>query len=235
MLTHIRSLSLIQAPILTQEKWLIHGFGLRGVSLNGYLEAFQTGNVVVPETKQVHGKTVHILPQKKRGLLEGDAFLTDRPGIVAFVRTADCLPVLLADPVKRVVGAVHAGWRGTAEKAVVAALEKMRETWGCEAKNIKAALGPAIGGRSYAVGEETVRVLKENGLYPGPWIEEVHRGEWYFDIAYANRDLLEDAGVLSQNRYMSLASTARDLEKFYSVRKEGFETGRQFNFIMIRP
>ncbi|MBI4224077.1 MAG: peptidoglycan editing factor PgeF, partial [Deltaproteobacteria bacterium] len=168
------------------------------------------------------------------GPLQGDAFLTDQPGIVCHVRTADCVPLLLADCKNHVIGAVHAGWRGTAQKVVVAAIEKMREKWKTEPADLKAALGPAIGGHCYEVGADVAGAFEKAGLHPGEWMEEIWNDRWYLDLAFANFHLLQAAGVPKEKIYVSLACTACDLEKFASYRKEGKGTGRQESFIMIR-
>lgn len=231
MLIHIESLPLIQPPLFQEEDWLIHGFGLRDISVERYLQALGCSHALVPQTKQVHGNQVHRVPGP---LFTGDAFLTDQPGVVCHVRTADCVPILLADTKRRVVGAVHAGWKGTAAKIVQAAIEKMQMEWHTDPADMKAALGPAIGGHCYEVGPEVAQAFAQAGLNPGEWMEETWHGRWYLDLAFANRELLVRAGISKERIYLSLACTACDLEKFSSYRKEGKGTGRQVSFILIR-
>jgi polyphenol oxidase len=88
---------------------------------------------------------------------EGDALIASRPGLTVSIRTADCFPILLADPVHRVVAAVHAGWRGTAAEIVTVTLRRMSEEFGTRAEDVAAAIGPGIGVCCYRVGEEVAR------------------------------------------------------------------------------
>jgi len=236
MLTQIDSLPVIQAPVFAGEDWLRHGFGLKDIPIERYLEIFGLTQTVVPKTKQVHGNKVHLLGreslEKIANPLEGDGFLTDKKGVVCISRTADCLPILFADPKNRAVGAVHSGWRGMTEQVVVATFEAMKKQWGSRPEDLKVALGPAIGGHCYRIGIEVVRALEKVGLYPGPWIEEKDHNNWYLDIAFANRHLLERLGIPRENLYLSLACTACDNNRFRSYRKEGGKFGEQVSFIV---
>lgn len=239
MLTTIETLPIIQAPLLKEIPWLLHGFGTKDISLEKYLDLFRVSKVWTPKTKQVHESTVHFLQyssseNNEAKVLEGDAFVTNQAGVVCFVRTADCLPILLVDVSNRVVGAVHAGWKGTADKILLKTIELFEKKWGSEVKNLKIALGPAIGGHCYWIREDVKETFEEKGLYPGPWMEQVTPKQWFLDIACANLHLLERKGVPRGNIYLSLACTACDLKRFHSFRKEGGKKGEQVNFIMIR-
>jgi len=235
MYTKIQNLPIIQAPIFKEESWLTHGFGIKDISAEQYLDGLRIGNALLPKTEQPHGKKVHRLQKDYKGdLLEGDAFVTDQSGLFCFVRTADCLPILIADTKQHVVGAVHAGWKGTAAGVLLETLACFKKEYGSKSEDLKIAVGPSIGARCYEVGEEVVGALKEANLYPRPWVEAGRPGKWYLDIAYANMHLLERAGVKRDQIYLSLACTACDLEKFHSYRKEKGKLGEQVNFIMIK-
>lgn len=233
MLTTVGSEPIIRAPLLDDEPWLAHGFGLKDIAIEKYLKALLLRDAHIPQTHQTHGNDAHVLSKKNsREILEGDIFLSAEPGVVCWVRTADCLPILIADPKKKVVGAVHAGWRGTASKAVLAALDRLKKEWGSRPADLKVAFGPAIGGRCYRVGEDCVRIFETAGLYPAPWFEVEDRRHWTLDIAYANLYLLERAGVSPPQIYFSLACTACDPEKFHSFRGENGKKGEQVGFIV---
>ncbi len=246
MLTQVENLPIIQAPQLQRFDWLLHGFGLKDISIEDYLRAAGLKNPVIPKTHQSHGNTVHVcshhdlrlpagsLAGSTNPVLEGDVFVTNQPGIVCWVRSADCLPILLADRKNKAVAAVHAGWRGTAQKAILAAIETMQKQFHTQTSDVIAALGPAIGGRCYHVGSDVVQIFKKSGLYPNPWLEQVDPTHWYLDIAYANLHLLEEAGLTKENIYLSLACTACDLEKFHSFRREKGKRGEQVSFILVR-
>lgn len=94
-----------------------------------------------------------------------DALVTNQPGICLMVLSADCVPVLLFEPEKRVVAAVHAGWRGTAANIVVETVRVMQENFGCDPQRVVAAIGPSIGKCCFEVGEEVARVFQQ--LFPG--------------------------------------------------------------------
>ena len=245
MLTSIQTLPIIQSPIFNSFDWLVHGFGIKDITIEQYVKALGLKETQIPKTHQPHGNAVHFLTTKKKThgpwsivhgpILEGDAFITMEPGIVCWVRTADCLPILLVDPKHRAVGAVHSGWKGTTEKVVLAAIDAMKKEYKTAPKDLKVALGPAIGGHCYLVQKNVVREFKEAGLYPGPWMDLIDSNKhWFLDIAFANLYLLETAGVSREQVYLSLACTACDLERFHSFRKEGEKKGEQVSFILVR-
>lgn len=238
MLTHLNSLPIIQSPVFNSFDWLAHGFGTKDITIEQYVQAFDLKNIEIPKTHQPHGNAVHLLKRaasnERRATLEGDGFLTDAPGIVCWVRSADCLPILLVDAKHRAVGAVHSGWKGTAQKVLLAAIEAMQKEWKTDPADLRVALGPAIGGHCYRISENVVKVFEAEGLYPGPWIEELDRGQWYLDIGYANIHLLQTMGVMRDQIYFSLACTACDLNKFHSFRKEQGKKGEQVSFIVVR-
>ena len=136
------------------------------------VEAFSTRrDAVLPypviQGHQVHDCKVAIIdrPGMKREDLEGyDAFITALPGVAIGARTADCIPVLLCDPVRRVVAAVHAGWKGTVLHISQKTIAVMAERFGCKAEDLRAVIGPGIGPESFQVGEEVVARFKEAGF-----------------------------------------------------------------------
>jgi len=97
--------------------------------------------------------------------LSGDALVTNQPGLLLAVQVADCLPILLVDPRRRVVAAVHAGWRGTASRITEKAVGRMRQEFGCDPKMIVAAIGPGIHACCYQVGPEVVETLESQFSY----------------------------------------------------------------------
>lgn len=233
MFALFNALPIIQAPLLQGENWLCHGFGIKDISIERYLDALGLAKIIVPETKQPHGNRVHVLQaEKQSSVLVGDAFLTDRSSLVCWVRSADCIPILLADSKHHVVGAVHAGWRGTAEKVILKTVEVMVEQWQISPANLKVALGPAIGGRCYPVGTVVAQAFSDAQLNPGDWIEKAWNDRWFLDLAFANLELLLRAGVPRERIYLSLACTACDTEKFASYRREGEKRGEQVSFIV---
>ena len=191
---------------------------------------------------QVHDCKVAIIdrPGMTREELEGyDAFVTRRPGIAIGVRTADCVPVLLYDPVKRVVAAVHAGWKGTVLHISQEAIRVMSQEFGCHPADMKAVLGPAIGPDSFQVGEEVVERFKAAGFpmeqirsFRGPGDGTPMSGGYHIDLFKANRWLLERAGIPAGNIQVCGIDTYTDTA-FYSARREGIQCGRIINAIQL--
>lgn len=190
---------------------------------------------------QVHGIRVAIIDRVgiTREELEGyDALVTDLPVAIG-IRTADCIPILLYDPVRRSVAAIHAGWRGTVQKIVNFTLEKMYEASGTEPKNLKAVIGPGISFENFQVGEEVPRLFKECGFpldliwkWDGSPVPGTMRGGHHIDLKMANRWLLEESGVISSNINVSEICTYSDC-RLFSARREGTQCGRNINVIRL--
>lgn len=150
---------------------------------------------------------------------QADAMLTDRPGVTLLMRFADCVPILLYDPLKGVIGLLHAGWLGTVRKVASCAVHAMQDRYGSRPGDILAAIGPAIGAHHYRVGPE---VIEQFNLVFGPQAEQFFQPAdmqgAYLDLWAANRFLLESAGV----RQLEIAGicTACHLDDWYSHRAE---------------
>lgn len=123
--------------------------------------------------RQVHGAAVfratsddagHGAMSWESAPMEADAIVTDAVGLPIAVLVADCVPVYLVDPVRRAVGIVHAGWRGTMEDVVGAAVETMRKTWGADPDDLHALIGPSAGPCCYEVSEELAETFRQAGL-----------------------------------------------------------------------
>ena len=192
---------------------------------------------------QVHGSRVAIVerPGMTREELEGyDAFVTNRPGVAIGVRTADCVPVLLYDPVQRVVAAVHAGWKGTVLHISEGALEAMGQEFGSRPENLRAVIGPSIGPDSFQVGEEVAEKFKEAGFpmdeiwsFRGPGDGTPMSGGHHIDLWKANRWLLEQLGIPPESIEV-LGIDTYTTESLFSARREGVACGRIINAIMLK-
>lgn len=190
---------------------------------------------------QVHGVEVVVIDRAEytRAELEGYDALVTNLQVAIGVRTADCIPVLLYDPVKRAVAAIHAGWRGTVQKIVNFTLEKMYETYGTEPENLRAVIGPGISFENFQVGEEVPRLFKECGFpldliwkWDGSPVPGMMRGGHHIDLKAANRWLLEESGVVPSNIQVGDICTYDDV-RLYSARREGGHCGRNINVIKL--
>lgn len=189
---------------------------------------------------QVHGDRIAIIdrPDYTREELEGyDAFVTDLPDVAIGVRTADCVPVLLYDPVNRVVSAVHSGWKGTILQIVRKTIGVMQQRFQTCAEDLQAVIGPAIGPDSFQVGEEVVAQFRNTG-FPieeiwsdrGPGDGSPMSGGHHIDLWEANRWLLLEAGVRPENILLAGIDTYTSPD-FFSARREGVQCGRIINAI----
>lgn len=192
---------------------------------------------------QVHDNNVACVenPGLTREDLEGfDALITSNPACAIAVRTADCIPVLLYDPVKRVVAVVHSGWKGTVKRIPAKCIFQMRMQYKCNPEDIRAVIGPGISVDSFQVGEEVVNTFKAadfniNEIYrwDGPKGDEPMKGGHHLDLFKANRIILEEAGLKSENIQVCGIDTYTD-ESFFSARREGVKCGRIINVIRLK-
>jgi YfiH family protein len=211
------------------------------------VEAFTTRrDSVLPypviQGHQVHGSRVAIVdrPDMTREDLEGyDALVTSLPGVSIGVRTADCVPILLYDPGKRVIAAIHSGWKGTVQmisRKVIGILEDRYET---KPSDLQAAIGPCIGPESFQVGEDVAAVFKDAGFpmdriwkFMGPRGKKPMEGGHHINLPEACRWILLEAGVKEKNIQVHAIDTFLD-SSFFSARREGIQCGRNINAIMM--
>lgn len=148
-----------------------------------------------------------------------DALVTDEPGIGLVVMMADCVPILLVDPVTPVIAAVHAGWRGTVAGVVAATVDSM-VAMGCQRRRIVAAIGPAIPAARYEVGDDVEAAARDAfGDRAGEVITRRAGGRWSFDLWRANRLVLADAGVHRDRVFDGQVPTGAD-GPFFSDRAQ---------------
>ena len=191
---------------------------------------------------QVHGSRVAIIdrPWMTREELEGyDAFITNLPGVAIGVRTADCVPILLYDPVRRVIAAVHSGWKGTVLKISQGVIDMMEEVFGTNPEDLRAVIGPCIGPDSFQVGEEVAEKFKDAGFpmsqiwsFRGPGDGTPMSGGHHIDLFQANEWLLQERGLRPGNIRVDAIDTYRD-PTFFSARREGVQCGRNINAIKL--
>jgi polyphenol oxidase len=155
---------------------------------------------------------------------KADAILTDKPDVTLFMRFADCVPILLHDPKKNVVGVVHAGWQGTVKKILRETLRAMQVTYGSKPADVLAAIGPSIGPDHYEIGPDVIAQVRASFNGDADALLPTHAGRVHFDLWAANRLTLEQAGA-GQVQVAGLC-TACHPEDWYSHRAEKGKTGR---------
>jgi polyphenol oxidase len=190
--------------------------------------------IVANQTHSDHIKVIKKQESKGWESLEDaiedcDALITDIEGVVLSILTADCVPVILYDKKKKVVAAVHAGWKGTQAEIVKKTVEKMVETFGSTPNDILAGIAPSIGSCCYEVGEDVA-----GHFFKTPEAFTQKDEKYMLDLSYLNKKQLLDAGIEKENIEMSHICTACEVERFFSYRKEKGCSGRFMSMIGLK-
>ncbi len=193
--------------------------------------ALGLSDVNVITANQVHGDTILKASNgtgKRAGV--GDGLMTDVPGLLLGIMAADCVPLLFLEPGRKVVGAVHAGWRGTAAGIAARAVTRMREEYRIDPSSLCVAMGPSIGPCCYEVGREVAGQIEANWpeALRDAWRPEGVKGR--LDLKAINEAQLVGAGVPRSHIQRIGPCTACNVGDFFSYRKEG-KTGSQLSFI----
>jgi YfiH family protein len=230
------TLRVVTVPAFAAIPGLVHGFERRASEAPPERrEAFRArvtealrpnGQLLL--LKQVHGSTVVKAPWE--GTPEADAAVATAAGILLGIATADCLPLLVVDPVRRMVGAAHAGWRGTAAGVATRLVESLLAR-GSRTGDLLAALGPSIGTCCYIVGEEL------RAAFPAD-ADHVFRvgpdGRWFLDLREANARQLLRIGVHPDALHHVAECTCCRAGDYQSYRRDGTGAGRMISFIGFR-
>jgi len=268
---------LLRAPNLVGIRWLVHGFSTRTDGNLGFTEeaaaatirrnrekfvrSLLGGKRKAPELvtlKQIHSDLIHRVGVRPKPGLQGDGLITDVPGLLLAIQTADCLPILLVDPQHRAVGAFHAGWRGTLARVAEKGVGLMWQHFGSRAQNLVAAIGPGIHGCCYQVGREVRERFESQFAYAAELFREVEDSDpvrekypllfltarapghgplaprIFLDLVRANTRQLRNAGVRARNIHASPLCTACRTDLLFSHRAEKGRTGRMLGVVGIR-
>ncbi|OGG30527.1 hypothetical protein A2973_03715 [Candidatus Gottesmanbacteria bacterium RIFCSPLOWO2_01_FULL_49_10] len=217
-----------QSTLLSQLGGVIHGFSNRSAgdmkysSENRDLFAHKLGFKTSPVlAQQVHDNLIRTVDSQTMGIVPGVDGLVSRDVTVAVV-VADCVPVLLVDPIGKVIAAVHAGWKGTVGSVVGNAVGEMVRMGG-DVRRIYAAIGAHIGGCCYDVPVERVDVFV-NRFGHDEKMAFQSDGKWHLDIGWLNYRQLIEAGVLQDNIDAPPTCTSCQNDEFFSYRKDTKET-----------
>jgi YfiH family protein len=203
--------------------------------------------------RQIHSDIIHCIdaiPEPNGEPLSGDGLITATPGLLLAIQTADCLPVILVDEKRHVVGVFHAGWRGTVQRIVEKGVGEMHRCFGSRPRDLRAAIGPGIGGCCYEVGEEVRTKFESQFEYGASLFHEVKESDpvrekypllfltarapghsdlpkkIFLDLVEANRQQLRAAGLLERNIEASALCTNCHPDQLFSYRAEKGRTGR---------
>src|SRR5260370_4708403 len=207
--------------------------------------------------RQIHSGLIHNISEAPKELLAGDGLVTCTPGILLAIQTADCLPIIVADPVRGAVGVFHAGWRGTITRIVEKGVGEMQRWFGSRPGDLKVAIGAGIRGCCYQVGPEVRSALESQFNYASALFRETKETEEirerypllfmtarapghselpkkiFLDLAEANRRQLLDAGVAAESIFDLGLCSSRRVHLFYSTRSDKGVTGRMMAVVGI--
>lgn len=192
-------------------------------------------------TNQVHGVAVRAVGEGdvKPDLLaptpfEADGLITDCPHITLVIFSADCIPILLFDPVRRVIGACHAGWRGTAGAIARVTVEAMASRYGCAPGDIRVAIGPGIGPCCFETDGDVPQAMEASlGSLAAPFIREAGPGRYRVGLTDINRAILLRTGISERLIDVSQDCTCCRHDRYWSHRHTGGVRGSQAAAIML--
>jgi polyphenol oxidase len=209
--------------------------------------------------RQVHSDLIHRVDRPHEDTLSGDGLITNTPGLLLGIQTADCLPVILVDRKTRAIGVFHAGWRGTVKRIVEKGVGEMTRYFGTSPRNISAAIGPGVRGCCYKIGDEVREKFRTQFDYADDLFREVKESDpvrekypllfltarapghselpvnLFLDLMEANKRQLLDAGVSAKNIEASSLCTVCHTDLLFSHRAEKGVTGRMLAVAGIRP
>ena len=188
--------------------------------------------------EQTHSDNITVITQSatkgwealEDAVSESDALITDLPNVMLVILTADCVPILLYDKKRKVVAAVHAGWKGTDREIVFKTVQKMIEVYGSDPVDILAGIAPSIGKCCYEVGENVAKYFSD---IPGVLSQKSEK--YMLDLPAVNHYQLLKAGLQESNIELSGVCTACEVDSFFSYRKEQGCSGRFMSLIGVLP
>lgn len=204
-----------------------------------FLEVFDD-DFTLATVWQIHGdavKVVKTLPEAEEGGGKFDALVSNLPGVLAGVKTADCIPVLIGDAKTKAFAAIHAGWRGTVESIVKKSIEKMRVEFGAKAEDLICAIGAAATCKNYEIGRDVIDAFGEKFSNSEKFFTPTRENHALVDLHLANKEQLISTGVLPENIYVAPFCTMERTDLFFSYRKEKKlygKTGRLMSVIGLK-
>ena len=274
----------LHAANLSKISWLIHGFSTRvggfsraygknalnlgftkddskaAVERNRaeFLSELEASELPLVTLRQIHSDIIRVVESAPASQMDGDGLITNTPGLLLAIQTADCLPIILVDPERRAVGVFHAGWRGTVRRIVEKGVGEMRRCFGSRPRDLKAAIGPGIHGCCYEVGQEVRDQFESQFAYAGKLFREIEESnpvrekypmlfltarppghselpkKIFLDLVEANRQQLLALGVPAKSIETSPLCTNCRTDLLFSYRAEKARTGRMMAVVGIR-
>jgi polyphenol oxidase len=227
----------------------------------GVTDGRQAADVAWPliTLRQIHSDLIHRVDSRPDHALMGDGLITNTPGLLLAVLTADCLPVIVVDKKRHAAGVFHCGWRGTVKRVVEKGVGELRRYFASDPRDLVAAIGPGVQGCSYEVGQEVRERFQTQFAYADSLFREVKESDLirekhpllfltarppghaelpvklFLDLVEANRRQLVDAGLSPKKIEASSLCTACNTDLLFSFRAEKGVTGRLMGVVGIRP
>ena len=237
--------SLSFSDCIPAEKGFVHFFGTRQ-SPASLINTVQVGQVVsappdypsVVSLKQVHGTDVIVIDESiDVGFSmthEGDALVTTQPNVLLVVRTADCVPVLVADIHQHVIAAVHAGWRGAVAGVVLETLAVFTQRHGAKKEHLRVGIGPSIGSCCFEVDDPVIRPIKERFPFWSEVLKPISPTHAKVNLKGLIFHQCLQAGISSTAICQSEDCTQCDANRYFSYRREGRVNGTMLSGIMMK-
>lgn len=193
----------------------------------------ETENLILPV--QTHSDRVYSVEGRVKDPIDStDALVTNKTGVCLCVQTADCVPILLYDPKCKVIAAVHAGWRGTVAGIVLKTIQRMVSDYGTNPKDLRAVIGPSICGRVYEVGEDVAQQISASLPSSEAVLIPKQNKKYLLDLWEANKQQLLESQIVDANIEIFGECTYENSNEYFSARRDGIDTGRLLNGIMLR-
>jgi YfiH family protein len=231
---------ILKIAALNHSSGVDHLFGTRWVeSAQAVARYLGLPELQVVTVRQVHGDGIRVVDSlhRKEGSSHSghDALITDQPGLVLTVATADCVPILIADGTRKVVAAVHAGWRGSLLGISAKVVMVLQDRFASRPRDLRVGMGPSAGVCCYEVGQEVLEPLKKKFPDFGKTVQERRNGKALLDLRAFNRLQLTAAGIPEDRIHVLPACTICGGSRFRSYRWEGRGTGSMYSGIVMRP
>jgi YfiH family protein len=194
------------------------------------------GDLRLATAWQVHGDTVKVVAEDddiRNSEDRADALVSSLDGVLAGVKTADCVPVLIGDPRTGAFGSVHAGWRGTVRSITAKAVAALRQEYGSNPHDLICAIGPAACGRNYEIGEDVIEAFAKSFAGSHKYFTTTREGHALVDLHLANRDQLIAAGVPDEQIFIAPFCTMERPDLFFSYRLEKQKLGKTGRLLSV--
>ncbi|MFP4082444.1 MAG: peptidoglycan editing factor PgeF [Candidatus Aminicenantes bacterium] len=222
---------LITVPRFEEIPFLYHGFGTSHWKKSHFRKKEEWKDFRLVYLQQIHSDIIHFMDKIPSHNLKGDGMITRLPSLFLIIQSADCLPVLMVEEEKKIIAAVHCGWKGTLNRVIEKPVRILEDGCRCFPSSLLVALGPGIGQECYQVGEDIRQKFEQKGFSsqlfsPCPQ----RKGKYLFDLRQANVLQLMSLGVKRKNIH-SVDICTHCHPGFPSFRRDREKAGRMLSFI----